>query len=66
MENTPMTLEEANERLGVVLKSGNKEEIEKWDFIIRSENEWRIKNKHKERAVEEAYLGRLLRRSYRL
>ena len=49
--NTPITLDYANERLTAALKAQDSAEIEKWDFIIRSENEYRVKCKQRDRAA---------------
>lgn len=45
-ENTPVTSEYANERLKEALARGDQQEIEKWDMVIRSNNELRIRAKH--------------------
>lgn len=54
--NTPVITEYALEKLRDALESGNTEEIEKWDLCIRSNNDMRIRAKHKQREMDE--LGR--------
>lgn len=39
--NEPITIEFALSMLEKSLKKGDRKEIEKWDFVIRSENDYR-------------------------
>lgn len=66
MLNKPMTIEYALERLDEALKSQDSEEIAKWDFIIRAENDWRIKCKQRDREMKDNLLRLKLKEMYRL
>lgn len=66
MKSLPITLEYANEQLWLALKRKDAEAVKKWEFIIRAENEYRIKNKHKRRAMDNLALQRKLLNSYKL
>ena len=54
--DTPITTEYALEKLRDALASGDTEEIRKWDLCIRSNNDMRIRAKHRQREIDE--LGR--------
>ena len=47
--NTPITLTEAADFLREALVRGDEEAIKKWDYIIRSINDYRVLNKQRER-----------------
>lgn len=66
MRQTPITIEQANDKLKVAIERQNTEEISKWTWIIKSLEEYRIGIKNKIREMKEADLRRKLKESYRL
>lgn len=66
MKNEVITTEYALEKLNDALKEGDLDDVKKWDFIIRSNNEYRIKVKEKIRQAKDDYLRLKLRQMYRL
>jgi hypothetical protein len=64
--NTPITNEEAVVHLEKALKAGDLEEIAKWDFIIRSNNDFRIRAKQKRREMDNIALEAKFHESYKL
>lgn len=52
LNNTPVTTEYAAERLEAALKAGDMEEVEKWAFCIRGNNDMRVRGKHRARYMK--------------
>lgn len=63
---TPMTNEYANEMLRKALERQDEQEIEKWAFIIKSNNDWRVGVKNKIREMKNLELISLYKRSLRI
>ena len=62
---TPITLEEAGAHLKTALKLNDEEGIKKWDSVIRSINDYRVKSKQRERRFVDLCNQASLRRSYK-
>jgi hypothetical protein len=63
--NRPITLEEANEKLRTALSRGDQEEVAKWDFVIRGENDYRVVLKHRNREMRNQSLEAARKESLR-
>lgn len=55
MVNTPITLEYAVERLNEALKNCDSIETQKWDSILRSQNDFRLRVREEIRKIKERY-----------
>ncbi len=62
--NTPMTTEDALQRLKQALENEDSEEVAKWDSIIRAENDWRSKCREKDREMKNNLLRIALKKMY--
>lgn len=62
----PLTLEEAIKNLDKALTNGDREEIAKWDSIIRKENDYRMISRERDRDIYNQSLRLRIRQSYKL
>ncbi len=63
--DTPVTTEYALEKLRDALANGETEEVKKWDLCIRSNNDMRIRAKHKQREMDELRRKAIQRQQYK-
>lgn len=63
-EQKPVTNEYAEKRLRKALNNGDLDEAQKWAFIIKANNDFRLTARERERKIKEHNLELLLRHSY--
>lgn len=63
--NTPITAEYCLEKVKEALETKDYKKLEKWDFLLKSCNDLRVRAKQRERAKRNELLGYALEESYR-